>query len=268
MKTFEARGVELAWDSVGAPEGPALALVHETGTTSEAWRGIARRLGELPGKAVLYDRRGWGRSSAPEDYRRTTIEEQSEDLAELLAMHGPATLCGAGIGAVIVLDLILRRPDLVAGGALVEPHLPGVVPEATAALSEDRAALENATREGGLDAVVDLYLTGGLAALGSGAERLPAELTEAARERPASLVAELGATTGWAMPLHRLGGAEQPVAIVTAAGTPALMQAAAKFLAERLPGAELHQLPGEGPPHLGAPDELSRLVGGVAASTR
>ncbi len=266
MPTLEARGVELAFQATGS--GPTVALIHETGTTSAAWRPLAAAVSESGARAVTYDRRGWGASSAPDGYRRTTVEEQSEDLAELIAAVGPpAVACGAGIGGAIALDLLLRRPEVVAGAVLVEPHLPGFVPAATEPLSEDRAALIDASNEGGLEAVVKLYLSGALTGLGAGAERLPAELTQAAADRPTTLLAELGATAGWGMPLQRLAGAEHPSAVVTCAGTPSLVREAAETISSRLAGADAITVPGDGPPHLVAPEAVARIALGVTAAT-
>src|SRR5687768_11605835 len=108
MPTLSARGVELSWSERG--EGDPVLLVHETATGAAAWDPLAGALAR-GARAISYDRRGWGRSTAPDGYRRTTIEEQSEDAAVLIEAAGapPATVAGAGIGAVIALDLLLRR---------------------------------------------------------------------------------------------------------------------------------------------------------------
>jgi pimeloyl-ACP methyl ester carboxylesterase len=109
MRALEARGVELAWSERG--QGPPVLLVHETATSGAVWGPLAEALeGEF--RAISYDRRGWGASTAPDTYRRTTVEEQSEDAAALLASaaDGPAVVCGAGLGAVVALDLLLRDP--------------------------------------------------------------------------------------------------------------------------------------------------------------
>ena len=193
MPTLEARGVEIMWRERG--EGPAILLVHETAANGEVWDAVGEALAPRA-RAISYDRRGWGASSAPEDYRRTTVEEQSEDAAALLesAKAAPAVVVGAGIGGIVALDLLLRRPDLVAGTLLVEPPVLQLLPMATEALSDDRRRLEVAAGAG--EDVIDLYLSGGLQALGGGVSRLPAELIAAARERPASVVAEMGIATG------------------------------------------------------------------------
>src|SRR5438874_190025 len=145
MPALEARGVELAWKEQG--EGAPIVLIHETAATGAAWDPVANAIAE-EARAISYDRRGWGNSTAPDGYERTTIEEQSEDAAVLVEKIGaPAVLSGAGAGAVIALDLLLRRPDLVAGAVLVEPLLLQLLPIATEALSEDRRQLEGAAAD-------------------------------------------------------------------------------------------------------------------------
>jgi pimeloyl-ACP methyl ester carboxylesterase len=258
MPALDVRGVELAWSERG--EGRPVLLVHETATTRAVWGPLIEALAPKA-RAISYDRRGWGGSSAPDDYRRTTIEEQSEDLAALVesVADGPAVLCGAGLGAVIALDLLIREPELVAGAVLIEPLLLQLIPLATEALSDDRGRLEVVAGAG--ENVIGLYLSGGLPALGPGITRLPEELTGAGRQHPASLVAELGIAAGWRTPLPRLGAAERPSAIVTALSTPPLLRDVAAALAERLASTAVRELDsGEAPPHLGAADRVAEIA--------
>ena len=258
MPVVEARGVELAWSERG--QGLPVLLVHDTATTAVVWDQLARAL-EPEARAIAYDRRGWGGSSAPDEYTRTTVEEQSEDAAALLesVADGRAVICGAGLGAVVALDLLLREPVLVAGAVVIEPPLFQLLPLATEALSEDRSRLELAAA-GGED-VIGLYLGGGLPALGPGITRLPQELTGAGRERPASLIAELGITAAWRMPLPRLAAAERPAAIVTSPSTPPLVRDASAALAERLARASVHEVDSATePPQLGAPRRVAEIA--------
>lgn len=145
----EAAGVAL---SVHDPEpdgdGPATVLVHGMGGT--AWP-----VDELPGRVVTYDRRGYGASGAPVPYERTTVSEQAEDLAAVLRARdaAPAVLVGADLGALIVLDVVLRHAELVHGAVLVDPPAYMFVPSATEALSERRTALEAELRAGGPAAI-------------------------------------------------------------------------------------------------------------------
>jgi pimeloyl-ACP methyl ester carboxylesterase len=257
---LEARGVELNWSERG--EGSPVLLIHETGTGSGAWGPVMDELAR-GARAIAYDRRGWGDSSVPDGYRRTTIEEQSEDAAVLLESlgAGPAVACGAGLGAVIALDLLLRRPELLSGAVLVEPPLISLVPEATTPLSEDRVALEEAYRERQAHGAVGLYLSGSLQVMSAEADRLPTALTADARDRPPILFAELGCAAGWTMPLVRLASADVPSIIVTAPSTPPLLRSAADALALRLARSEPVEVDSShGPPHVGAPREVAEVA--------
>jgi len=258
MPTLEARGVEIAWSERG--EGQAVLLIHETAADASVWDAVVESLAERA-RAISYDRRGWGASSAPEDYRRTTIEEQSEDAAVLLESAGaaPAVVAGAGVGAMVALDLLLRRPELVAGTLLIEPPVLQLVPTATEALSHDQRRLEIAAGSG--EDVIGLYLSGALPALGAEVSRLPGELTAPARQRPRSVVAEMGISPAWRAPLPRLAAAERASAIITAPSTPPLLRDAAAALAGRLAGSSTREVDsGAEAPHLGAADAVGALA--------
>lgn len=262
MPTLEARGVELAWSARG--EGAPVLLLHETAASSSVWKPVSEAVAE-EAWAISYDRRGWGASGTPDEYRRTTVEEQSEDAARLIESieGGPAVACGAGVGAVVALDLALRRPELVAGLLLIEPPLLQLLPEATEALSEDRNRLETAAAAG--ESPIELYLSGGLPALGAGVSRLPEGTLALARERTASVVAELGLASSWRLPLPRLAETETPSAVVTAPSTPPLLRDAAAALAGRLPRSTTVEVnAGPHPPHLGAPAEVAAIATDLA----
>jgi pimeloyl-ACP methyl ester carboxylesterase len=257
MPTLEARGVEIAWSELG--QGRPVLLIHETAANASVWDSVIRVLA-ADARAVSYDRRGWGHSSAPEDYRRTTIEEQSEDAVSLLeaAEAAPAVIVGAGVGAMVALDLLLRRPDLVAGTVLIEPPVLQLLPMATEALSDDRRRLEGVAAAGD---VIDLYLTGGLPALGAEVSRLPEQLLAAARERPASVIAEMGIAAAWRTPLPRLAAAKRPSTIVTAPSTPPLLREAAAALADPLAEATAREVDsGSAPPHVGAAEAVAAMA--------
>jgi pimeloyl-ACP methyl ester carboxylesterase len=242
-------------------QGPALALLHETATSARVWEPLTAALGDGV-RTVAHDRRGWGETGAPEGYAGTTVEEHSEDAAGLLEALGieEAVVCGAGLGAVAALDLTLRRGSLVRAAVLVEPPLLALLPSATEGISADRESIEDAIRDGGPRAAVDLYLAGGLPFLGSGAERLPGDAAAAARDRPLSLFAELAAVPAWSIRRSDLLAAEAPALIVTAASTPPLLRDAAGELSACLGSPRTAELGGSGLPHVAAAPELAREI--------
>lgn len=239
--------------------------MHESAGSAEIWRPLAAAMTSRT-RVIAPDRRGWGGSEAPQPYLRTTIEEHSEDAAALLVEldAAPAILCGAGLGAVVALDLMLRRADLVEGAVLIEPPLLAYVPEATDGLSADRAEIERAVREAGPAGAVDLYLEGGLPYLGPGAGRLPREIGDLARKRPLSLFAELGAVPAWPLRSGALAEVERPSRVVVSASSPPHLRRAAEELASRLGATEVVRFEGEGLPHVDAVSELAGVIAALA----
>ena len=262
MPTLDARGVQLAWSERG--QGSPVLLIHETAATGAVWDPLGEALA-TEFRAIAYDRRGWGESSEPDDYRRTTVEEQSEDAAAVLeaAADEPAVVCGAELGAVIALDLLLRRSELVSAALLIEPTLLQLTPIATEALSQDRHRIEIAA--GNRENVIDVYLSGGLPALGPGVTRMPEAAGAAARARPRSVMAELGIPAAWRMPLPQLARADRPSAIVTSDSTPPLLRSAAESLAARLGESTLREVSSpQAPPQIGAAAEVAAIVAEIS----
>jgi hypothetical protein len=160
---------------------------------------------------------------------------------------------------MVALDLLLRRPELVAGTLLIEPPVLQLLPMATEALSHDRRRLEMAAGTG--EDVIELYLSGALPALGPGVSRLPEEQVTAARERPASVIAEMGIAAGWRVPLPRLAEAARRSVIVTGLSTPPLLRDASAALEGRLANASTREIDsGLEPPHVGAAPKVAALA--------
>ncbi len=201
-------GVDLAFETSG--EGAAIVLVHGMAATAGTWG----TLGDLPGRAIAYDRRGYGDSGAPEPYTRTTVTEQAEDLAGLVEAldAAPALLVGADFGALVVLDVLLRHPGAARGAVLVDPPLHQFAPEATEALSAERLALEEALRDGGPGEAVARWL-------GPAAD--PARVVAARRSARAFFADYGGLAT---LPLSRadLRRLTAPIAVVGRGGEPLL----------------------------------------------
>lgn len=189
---------------------------------------------------------------------------------------GPMTVCGAGIGAIVAIDLAVRRAELIAAAVLIEPPLLALVPEATPAIGADVEAIRRtvtaagarggeesdprAAAAAGAEAALELFLGGSLGALGGGAERIPGEIARGANPSPFALFAEVAAISGWTLPLARLPALGPPAAVVVAGSTPPFLRRAAEALAARLPGADLRDVAGPGLAQLGSPGELAAIA--------
>jgi pimeloyl-ACP methyl ester carboxylesterase len=206
-------------------------LVHGIADRAEGWRDVSDAL-EGEARVIAYDRRGYGGSTAPVPYERTTVEEQAEDAAMLLRGldAAPAVVCGRDLGAVVALDLVRRHRELVRAVALVDPALYQLVPDATEALSAERFALEEALRDGGPAGAVEAWL----------AERgAPADRIERARADRAAFFADYAGQATWPVLRRDLRALDVPVAILISARTPAYAREAALALADLVPGATL-----------------------------
>jgi pimeloyl-ACP methyl ester carboxylesterase len=222
----EGAGVPLAWVERGA--GPAVLLVHGIAGDAEALAPLARELA-AGARVLAYDRRGYGASGAPAPYEATTVHEQAEDAAALLraVAPGPVVACGEDLGALVVLDLLERHAGLLRGAVLVDPSLFAFVPEATEALAAERARLEEALREGGPEQAVEAWL---------GADADPGRIARA-RAAHRAFFADVAGLASWPVTRARLRAVGVPAVVLTRAGAPPHVAAAAAALADLLPAA-------------------------------
>ena len=230
MPHVEGAGVALHYLARG--EGPVVVLVHGMASDARAWKPALAQLADAGLRAIALDRRGYGDSGAPEPYAATTVQEQAEDVAALLGALGaaPALLAGEGFGALVVLELLVRRPELVRGAVLADPPLHAFVPAATAALAEERTLLEEGLREGGRAAAVRAWL----AAAGVAADD---DRTTRAVAAAQGFFADYAGQSSWSPSRGELRAVAVPVAVVTGPATAPHVVAAADAVARLVPGA-------------------------------
>ena len=230
MPHVEGAGVALHYLARG--EGPVVVLVHGMASDARAWKPALAQLADAGLRAIALDRRGYGDSGAPEPYAATTVQEQAEDVAALLSGLGavPALLVGEGFGALVVLELLVRRPDLVRGAVLADPPLHAFVPAATAALAEERTLLEEGLREGGRAVAVRAWL----AAAGMAADD---DRTKRAVAAAKGFFADYAGQSSWSPSRGELRAVAVPVAVATGPVTAPHVVAAADAVARLVPGA-------------------------------
>ncbi len=209
--------------------GPPVLVVHAMGADCAVWEPALDTLADGGARAIAFDRRGYGSSGAPEPYAATTVQEQSEDAAALLrsADAVPALLVGDGFGALVVLELVVRRPGLVRGAVLVDPPLHAFVAAATRALAIERELLEGALRAGGPQAAVRAWL----------GDRVGAARAARAAASHAGFFADYAGQSSWSPSRRELRAIATPIVVVTGAGTAPHVAAAADAVAGLVPGA-------------------------------
>jgi pimeloyl-ACP methyl ester carboxylesterase len=227
MPHVEGAGVALHYVVRG--EGSAALVVHAMGSDAAAWAAQLEQLAAGGMRAIAYDRRGYGASGAPQPYAATTVQEQAQDAAALLdALEAaPALFVGDGFGALVVLELLVRRPELASAAVLADPPLHAFVPEATKALAVERELLETALRDGGPRAAVTAWL---------GPDADPAQAARAA-ENHVGFFADYAGQASWSPSRRELRALGMPIAVVTGPRTPPHVVAAADAMAALVPGA-------------------------------
>lgn len=262
--TVEAGGVALAYEERG--DGPAVVLVHGTATARTVWRETIDALGATAVRTISYDRRAYGDSGAPEPYGGTTVGEQADDLAKLVEAleAAPATLCGHELGALACLDLVVRRPELIARAVLIEPPLLWMAATGTDAVGDLREAVASAAREEGAAGAVRAYLetVGGPQV----AELLGPDRLEASLAAPRAFAADLAAAASWAGGRRELSRVAMPVAVIAGARSSPARREAARAVADMIPGGGLVELDAGHFAHLEQPAEVAAAIragGGV-----
>lgn len=143
--------------------GPAVLLIAgATGDAGHFTRTAERLADEFT--IITYDRRGNSRSAATNDpAAAAAMSAQADDAAALLTAIGfeRAVVFGTSGGAVITLELLVRRQAVVKGAVLHEPPLLSLLPHAepgplepifTMAQTDPRGALEAFVRANSSDA--------------------------------------------------------------------------------------------------------------------
>jgi pimeloyl-ACP methyl ester carboxylesterase len=224
MPTVEGAGVELAWSERGA--GPVVLLVHGLAADARSLEGLADALRDVA-RVISYDRRGYGASGAPEPYTGTTVMEQAQDAAELLAALGigEAVIAGDGFGALVALDLLHRHPGLARAAVLADPPLLAFVPAATEGLGAQRQRVDEALRERGPEAGVEAWLGG----------RVRGEALQRARASYRGFYADFAGLASWPATRGDLRALAQPTVVLTSPATAPAVRAAAERLVELLP---------------------------------
>ncbi len=228
MPEVEGAGVALHYAERGA--GAPVLVLHDLASDATAWDGALDALAAAGARAIAFDRRGYGASGAPEPYDATTVQEQAEDAAAVLLALGaaPAVLAGAGFGALVALELLVRRPELARAAVLADPPLFAFVPAATEVLSEQRLMLEEALRDGGPARAVEAWLAG----------RSEGAALDRARGAARGFFADYAGLASWSPSRRELRAVAVPVAVLTGPGAPAHVVAAADAAAGLLARAD------------------------------
>jgi pimeloyl-ACP methyl ester carboxylesterase len=215
-------------------------------------------------RTVTYDRRGYARSPRPAGWTSTTIGEQADDLAGLIEVLGlaPAVVWGSSLGGVVLLDLLVRRPDLLRLGVVHEPPLFTVLPDGDRMVARLEALAGRATRP---DTVHTAMRDHAHEVLGDDFDRLPPELRERMYANASVFFGvEVPGLVGYLHhvgPLtHALGHITVPVRVMASAeGRDQPVHRVSRWLADRL-GVRLDEIGGGHMPYATRPEQTAATI--------
>jgi pimeloyl-ACP methyl ester carboxylesterase len=231
MSEIRVNGVTLFYEEHGS--GEPILCIHGTGSSSTLWSAAATELGRR-GRAIVYDRRGFGRSERPAPFV-TDVHEHADDAAALLDSLGaaPAVVIGRSHGGEVAVDLALRYPDRVRALALLEGGGLSLGEGVAQWIRELDERLE-AAAEQDIATVGETMVRG---VLGSGAwEQLPQPVREIFTANGPAILAEERGGLLEASPAE-LGTIARPTLIVAAEDSPPAFAEATSLLAAAMPTA-------------------------------
>lgn len=257
MPTANANGTALYYEIRGA--GPPVLLIM--GATGDGGHldALADQLAD-EFMVISYDRRGNGRSPAPNTWQTTSPEEQADDAAGLLNTlgTGPAAVFGTSSGGNFALCLLVRHPQWVRGLILHEPGLYALVDDFEAVRAPVRARVQKAMQAGGPPAAAEsfwCYMAGD-----EGWNLLSPALRDRIRATASTLFSiELGTYELYLPDDDTLAKISVPVRLlVSEDGLPVFAEIARRF-AKRL-GAGVATAPGTHATYHEHPHELAELI--------
>ena len=240
MPEIVVNGVRLYYEERG--EGAAILCIHGAGSSAQLWADAAETLASS-GRAIAYDRRGYGRSERPGPCERMDVAEHADDAAALLDALGaaPAVVIARSYGGEVATDLALRYPDRVRALALLEAAPVELLPAAADSTRALRDRLREVAAEAGVQAVGEA-LIGEVA--GDGAwDSLPGEVRRIFTENGPAALADLEGE--WLnVDAAALAAIELPVLLVAATDSPPEFREPNEVMARALPDARTVQVGG------------------------
>lgn len=257
-------GAELYYERRGS--GPPVLFI--SGATGDAghFTQVASLLAD-EFTVITYDRRGNSRSPRPAGWTRTSPREQADDAAGLLQALklAPAVVFGASGGGVILLELVLRHPDMLRAALVHEPPLLGVIAGGAELGAQLQSMTEDALAKSGPRGTMELFIR--LNAGDAAFERLDPVLRErmlsnaevlfsAELEQFVSYVPDAHALAHAPVPVIALAGSDHRGADLSAGG---YLYKSARWLANQT-GTDLKELPGAHAPYFDRPHEMAAAL--------
>ena len=239
MPHVHVNGVDLYYEVHG--EGAPILGIHGTPSSALLWVDAAKELASL-GRCIVYDRRGFSRSSRPDPFETLDLSEHVEDAAGLLVALSatPAIVVGRSTGGLVALALAHRFRRVVRAFVLLEPAVFTADPDASRWAAQLRARVLQAAADPSAAAEVVLR-----EALGDSTwEALPHGVHKMfANESPAVLAEMRGrgldiSGDPFRLTDDQLASIDLPTLLVSSRDSPSVLRRVNHRLAAALPRAE------------------------------
>jgi pimeloyl-ACP methyl ester carboxylesterase len=157
VQRIQANGTVLHTETRGS--GPAVLLIAGAGGDAAELGGVAATLADQF-TVTTCDRRGNSRSPHPAGWTQTSLAEQADDAAALLAALGqrPAVVVGTSAGGSIALELALRHPQAVRTAIVHEPPILAGTTNPQAVTDDLGAMIGQGMAAGGPRVAMQLFL--------------------------------------------------------------------------------------------------------------
>jgi pimeloyl-ACP methyl ester carboxylesterase len=157
VQPIQANGTVLHTETRG--HGPAVLLIAGAGGDAAELGGLADALADAF-TVTTYDRRGNSRCPRPAGWTQTSLAEQADDAAALLAAlgHSPAVVVGTSAGGSIALELALRHPRAVRAAIVHEPPILAGTTDPQAVTAAMAALIGQGMAAGGPPAAMESFL--------------------------------------------------------------------------------------------------------------
>jgi len=241
VKTAKVNGVTLAYREIGS--GDPVLLINGFASPMDTWNPLVLEALARNFRVILFDNRGCGYSSAPEE--PFSISLFAVDAISLMDALGipKAHVLGLSMGASIAQELVLVHPERVGRLVLVAGTCGGkegiqTAPDVWARLSDKTGLPADIAAR-----MFSVLFPDNWLATHDPWQCCP-EVHETTTEENAARQA--GAFFSWSGSYDRLPGIRCPVLIVTGADDVVIPAQNAVILADRIPGARLARFPGAG----------------------
>jgi pimeloyl-ACP methyl ester carboxylesterase len=244
MDSVRSDGCDLYHEETG--EGVPILLIHPSGATASTWGSATEELARI-GRVITYDRQGYARSGGRPVRSVSTHTADAAAILESLAT-GPAVVVGTSAGAMIAIDLAVRRPDLVL--AVIEHegpwrftrHLPSG-PQVTAFATIGSLVLRGRQSDAAEALLRSAY---SYRDGGTGWDSFPEEWRRAGRENAKPALWDFIITIGNHPSATDLATVKVPVVCSYGARSPDFMVRCTRSLAAAIPTARTHRIEGAG----------------------